>query len=193
MVMKGCSLRLPLGEIPEAVHRHNVRNVHGAHHAEPDHASVRQVPDAFRVLRILTVPGGGAGAARSASQAVRVVFPRTAANESYSYDCTQISGYKGASERTCVLNQDKASASWAIPTSFCVEDKLDLYFLIGIVLIIIGVVLLVLGILFMVKRDRKTLPKKPVSKTTIFLPFLQFHSLLLDCNYVINEWIVGMK
>ena len=120
-------------------------------------------------------------------------FPRTAANESYSYDCTQISGYKGVSERTCVLNQDKASASWAIPTSYCVEDKLDLYFLIGIVLIIIGVVLLVLGILFMVKRDRKTLPKKPASKTTFYLPFLQFHILLLDCNCVFNEWIVGIK
>ena len=65
------------------------------------------------------------------------------------------------SERRCVLNADKASATWAIPTSYCIEDKVDLYFLIGIILIIIGVVLLILGILFMVKRDRKELPKKP--------------------------------
>ena len=91
------------------------------------------------------------------------------------------------------MNEDKASASWAIPTSYCIEDKLDLYFLIGIVLVIIGVVLPILGILFMVKRDRKTLPKKPASKTTIFLPFPQFHILLLDCNCVFNEWIVGIK
>ena len=92
-------------------------------------------------------------------------FPRTAASESYAFDCTQISGYKGVSERTCVLNEDKASATWSIPISYCVEDKLGTNFLIGIVLIIIGVVLLVLGIFFMVKRDRKYLPKKPVSKT----------------------------
>ena len=91
-------------------------------------------------------------------------FPRTPANEGYSYDCTQISGYKGVSERKCVLNADKASATWAIPTSYCIEDKVDLYFLIGIILIIIGVILLILGILFMVKRERKELPKKPSSK-----------------------------
>ena len=99
-------------------------------------------------------------------------FPRTPANESYSYDCTKITGYKGVSERTCVLNADKASATWAIPTSYCIEDKVDLYFLIGIILIIIGVVLLILGILFMVKRDRKELPKKPSSKAaTASAPF----------------------
>ena len=83
-------------------------------------------------------------------------FPRTPANESYSYDCTKITGYKGVSERTCVLNADKASATWAIPTSYCIEDKVDLYFLIGIILIVNGVVLLILGILFMVKREKGT-------------------------------------
>ena len=99
-------------------------------------------------------------------------FPRTPANESYSYDCTQISGYKGVSERTCVMNENGNAATWAIPTSYCIEDKVDLYFLIGIILIIIGVVLLILGILFMVKRDRKELPKKPSSKAaTAAAPF----------------------
>ena len=62
------------------------------------------------------------------------------------------------------MNADKASVTWAIPTSYCIEDKVDLYFLIGIILIVNGVVLLILGILFMVKRERKELPKKPSSK-----------------------------
>ena len=49
-----------------------------------------------------------------------------------------------------------------------IENTVDLYFLIGIILIIIGVVLLILGILFMIRRDRKELPKKPSTAATPF-------------------------
>ncbi|KAK8830301.1 hypothetical protein WA577_005989 [Blastocystis sp. JDR] len=83
-----------------------------------------------------------------------------AAGETLTFDCTSLSGYKGSYDVKCELDSDNMHAHWAKPSAWCVEKKLSVFTLIGIVLIIVGVVLVVLGIMMMVKRETKNLPKK---------------------------------
>lgn len=86
-------------------------------------------------------------------------FPATTIGESYTMDCKTVSGYKGTSTRTCEKSTTLGKGIWSAPTEFCVEKKLDMFMLIGIILIIVGVVLFVLGILQMVNRKKANLPK----------------------------------
>ena len=86
-------------------------------------------------------------------------FPATTIGESYTMDCKTVSGYKGTSTRTCEKSTTLGKGIWSAPTEFCVEKKLDVFMLIGIILIIVGVVLFVLGILQMVNRKKANLPK----------------------------------
>ncbi|KAK8819529.1 hypothetical protein WA556_002517 [Blastocystis sp. ATCC 50177/Nand II] len=93
-----------------------------------------------------------------------------AADETLTFDCTSLSGYKGSYDVKCELDSDNMHAHWAKPSAWCVEKKLSVFTLIGIVLIIVGVVLVVLGIMMMVKRETKNLPKKEGSASKPVVP-----------------------
>ena len=79
-------------------------------------------------------------------------FPATTVGESYTLDCTTIEGYKGTSTRTCV-NAGIGLAKWDKPTSFCIESKMDLSFVIGIILIIVGMIIVVLTVISVSKTN----------------------------------------
>ena len=79
-------------------------------------------------------------------------FPATTVGESYTLDCTTIEGYKGTSTRTCV-NAGIGLAKWDKPTSFCIESRMDLSFVIGIILIIVGMIIVVLTVISVSKTN----------------------------------------
>ena len=79
-------------------------------------------------------------------------FPATTVGESYTLDCTTIEGYKGTSTRTCV-EAGIGLAKWDKPTSFCIESKMDLSFVIGIILIIVGMIIVVLTVISVSKTN----------------------------------------
>ena len=78
-------------------------------------------------------------------------FPATTVGESYTLDCTTIEGYKGTSTRTCV-EAGIGLAKWDKP-SFCIESKMDLSFVIGIILIIVGMIIVVLTVISVSKTN----------------------------------------
>ena len=78
-------------------------------------------------------------------------FPATTVGESYTLDCTTIEGYKGTSTRTCV-EAGIGLAKWDKP-SFCIESKMDLSFVIGIILIIVGMIIVVLTVISVRKTN----------------------------------------
>ena len=78
-------------------------------------------------------------------------FPATTVGESYILDCTTIEGYKGTSTRTCV-EAGIGLAKWDKP-SFCIESKMDLSFVIGIILIIVGMIIVVLTVISVSKTN----------------------------------------
>lgn len=91
-------------------------------------------------------------------------FPATTIGESYTMDCSKVSGYKGTTTRTCEKSTNPGKGIWSAPADYCIEKKLDVFMLIGIILIIVGILLFVWGILQMVSRKRGTLPKTQTVK-----------------------------
>ena len=83
-----------------------------------------------------------------------------AAGETLTFDCTSLSGYKGSYEVKCELDSDNMHAHWAKPSAWCIEKKLSVFTLIGIILIIVGVVLVVWGIMLIARSAKKQLPIK---------------------------------
>ena len=90
-----------------------------------------------------------------------------AAGESLTFDCTTLTGYKGSYEVKCVLDTSGMSAQWATPSTWCIEKKLSVLTLVGIVLLVVAVLFLIWGIMMMVKREqKKTLHKTEAPKAT---------------------------
>ena len=83
-----------------------------------------------------------------------------AAGETLTFDCTSLSGYKGSYDVKCELDSDNMHAHWAKPSAWCIEKKLSVFTLIGIILIIVGVLLVVWGIMLIARSAKKQLPIK---------------------------------
>ena len=83
-----------------------------------------------------------------------------AAGETLTFDCTSLSGYKGSYDVKCELDSDNMHAHWAKPSAWCIEKKLSVFTLIGILLIIVGVLLVVWGIMLIARSAKKQLPIK---------------------------------
>ena len=98
-------------------------------------------------------------------------FPETPVGESYTMDCTTLDGYEGTSVRTCEMDIFGTGGVWKTTEQFCIESKVDLFMILGIIFLVIAVVMIVVGIMAMVNREqRKVLPKKEAAKSVPVAP-----------------------
>ena len=75
--------------------------------------------------------------------------------ESVTYDCTRADGFKGTSTRTCLMNEAMNAGIWSAPSDFCIEKKVDIFMVLGIILIIVAIAYFIWGIMLMIKVDSK--------------------------------------
>ena len=122
---------------------------------------------------VLNVTAQNAGGSTTAELSLKVIkpscsatedLPKTEVDKEVSVECSKFfPGYKGTLKATCVLNG--TVAMWSTPSEFCSLDKVDIFMVIGIILIILGILILIWGILLMIKRNTKKLPKTVKSET----------------------------